>query len=101
MKFHLSMCSETYFERKECLGKVCLLHYGAHHSHLVKIPSVKVFCSFMVPKFAGSIPAKAVRFLRAKKSQHAFLQRGSKAVGPMSQICSMLKIPKCSVEVDI
>jgi len=48
MKFHLSMCSETYFESKKCIGKVCLLHYGAHHLHLVKILSFKIFCSFML-----------------------------------------------------
>jgi hypothetical protein len=34
-------------------------------------------------------PAEAVVSLRAKNPQHAFLRRGSKAVGPMSQICSM------------
>jgi len=44
-----------------------------------------VACWPLVPKFAGSNPAEAVGFLRAKKNpQHAFLRRGSKAVGPMS-----------------
>jgi hypothetical protein len=38
----------------------------------------------VVPKFAGSHPAKAVGFLGRKNLQHAFLRRGSKAVGPMS-----------------
>jgi hypothetical protein len=38
-------------------------------------------CWPLVPKFAGSNPAEAVGFLRAKKSQHAFLA--------MSQICDM------------
>jgi len=33
----------------------------------------------------GSNPAEAVGFLRGEKNpQHAFLRRGSKAVGPMS-----------------
>jgi hypothetical protein len=42
------------------------------------------------PNFAGSNPAEAVGFFRAKKSpQYAFLRKGSKAVGPMSQICGM------------
>jgi hypothetical protein len=36
----------------------------------------------LVPKFAGSHPA--VGFLGQKNPQHAFLRRGSKAVGPMS-----------------
>jgi len=47
--------------------------------------SLGVACWPLVPKFAGSNPAEAVGFLRAKKNpQHAFLRRGSKAVGPMS-----------------
>ena len=43
-----------------------------------------VVCWPFVPKFAGSNPAEAVGFLGWKNPQHAFLQRGSKAVGPMS-----------------
>ena len=40
-----------------------------------------VACWPLVPKFAGSNPAEAVE---KKNPQHAFLRRGSKAVGPMS-----------------
>jgi hypothetical protein len=47
------------------------------------------FGGLEVPKFAGSNPAEAVGFFRAKNPQHAFLRRGSKAVGPMSEICGM------------
>jgi hypothetical protein len=36
---------------------------------------------------------EAVGFFGRKNPQHAFLRRGSKAVCPMSQICSMLKDP--------
>ena len=43
-----------------------------------------VACWPLVPKFAGSNPAEAVGFLGRKNPQHAFLRRGSKAVGPMS-----------------
>ena len=43
-----------------------------------------VACWSLVPKFAGSNLAEAVRFLGRKNPQHAFLWRGSKAVGPMS-----------------
>jgi len=43
-----------------------------------------VACWRLVPKFAGSNLAEAVGFLGRKNPQHAFLQRGSKAVGPMS-----------------
>ena len=44
-----------------------------------------VACWPLVPKFAGSNPAEVVGFLRGEKNpQHAFLRRGSKAVGPMS-----------------
>ena len=48
-----------------------------------------VACWPLVPKFAGSNPAKVVGFLERKNPQHAFLRRGSKAVGPMSLICGM------------
>jgi hypothetical protein len=50
---------------------------------------------------AGSNPAEAVRFFGRKYPQHAFLQRGSKAICPMSQICGMLKYPAIYVEVGI
>ena len=43
-----------------------------------------VACWPLVSKFAGSNLAEAVGFLGRKNPQHAFLQRGSKAVGPMS-----------------
>jgi hypothetical protein len=43
----------------------------------------------ILPKIAGSIPAEAIKFFGRKNSQHACLRRGSKAVRPMSQICSM------------
>ena len=45
---------------------------------------LEVACWPLVPKFAGSHPAEAVGFLGQKNPQHAFLRRGSKAVGPMS-----------------
>jgi hypothetical protein len=51
---------------------------------------LEVAYRLLVPKFVVSNPAETVGFLRAKKNpQHAFLRRGSKAVGPMSQICGM------------
>jgi len=43
-----------------------------------------VACWPLVPTFVGSNPAEAVGFLGRKNPQHAFLRRGSKAVGPMS-----------------
>jgi hypothetical protein len=45
---------------------------------------LEVACWPLVPKFAGSHPAKAIGFLGRKNPQHAFLRRGSKAIGPMS-----------------
>jgi hypothetical protein len=38
---------------------------------------------------SGSNPAEAVGFYGWKNPQHAFLRKGSKAAGPMSQICGM------------
>jgi hypothetical protein len=46
-----------------------------------------------VPKIEGLFLAEAVGFYRRENPQHAFLQRGSKAVCPMSQISGMLKNP--------
>ena len=43
-----------------------------------------VACWPKVAKFVGSNLAEAVGFLGRKNPQHAFLRRGSKAVGPMS-----------------
>ena len=43
-----------------------------------------VACWPLVPKYAGTNPAEAVGYLGRKNPQHAFLRRGSKAVGPMS-----------------
>ena len=45
---------------------------------------LEVACWPLVPKFAGLHSAEAVGFLGRKNPQHAFLWRGSKAVGPMS-----------------
>jgi hypothetical protein len=50
-------------------------------------------CWFLVPKFAGSNLAEAVRFFGRKNPQHSFLRRGSKAFCPMSQLCGILKNP--------
>jgi hypothetical protein len=47
----------------------------------------------LVPKIAGSLLAEAVGFFRQKNPQHAFLQKGNKAICPISQICGMLKNP--------
>jgi hypothetical protein len=45
---------------------------------------LEVACWPFVPKFTGSHLAEDVGFLGRKNLQHAFLRRGSKAVGPMS-----------------
>jgi len=43
-----------------------------------------IACWPLVCTFAGSNPAETVGFLGRKNPQHAFLRRGSKAVGPIS-----------------
>jgi len=45
---------------------------------------LEVACWALVPKFTGSHRAEAVGFLGRKNPQHAFLRRGSEAVGPTS-----------------
>ena len=60
------------------INKHCVVAYSG-------FGGLGVACWPLVPKFAGSNPAEAVGFLRGEKNpQHAFLRRGSKAVGPMS-----------------
>ena len=63
-------------------------------AHLRRVLSgfggAEVACWPLIPKFAGSNPAEAVGFLKGDKNpQHAFLRKGSKIIGPMSQICGM------------
>jgi hypothetical protein len=66
----------------------CLLSYLLILVHIVISDSgfggLGVACWPLVLKFAGSNRAEAVGFLGRKNPQHAFLRRGSKAVGPMS-----------------
>jgi len=50
----------------------------------IRFGGLGVACWPLVPKFAGSNLAEVFGFLGRKNPQHAFLRRGSKAVGPMS-----------------
>jgi hypothetical protein len=47
------------------------------------VGGLEVACWPLVSKFAGSDLVEAIGFLGRKYPQHAFLQRGSKGVGPM------------------
>jgi hypothetical protein len=47
---------------------------------------LEVTCWPLETKFAGSNPAETFGFLGRKNPQHAFLGKGSKAVGPMSYV---------------
>ena len=74
MAFHLSH-SFTYF----------WFHFFYHCIYgCIGFGGLGVACWPLVPKFAGSNTAEAVGFLGRKNPQHAFLRRGSKAVGPVS-----------------
>jgi hypothetical protein len=68
------------------LGAHHILHVGKIRVKAIKsgFGGLEVACWPLVPKFAGSHPAETVGFLGRKNPQHAFLRRGSKAVGPMS-----------------
>jgi hypothetical protein len=60
---------------------------------LLRVAALVVYwlaCWPLVPKIAGSNPAD---FFRHKNTQHAFLQKGSKTVRPVSQICGTKKNP--------
>ena len=75
---------------------LCCIYYRAvinHHQHNyfiyhvlseIGLGGLGAACWPLVPKFAGSNLVEAVGFLGRKNPLHAFLQRGSKAVGPMS-----------------
>ena len=56
--------------------------------HVTQYPGgfggLEVACWPLVPNFAGLPPAETVGFLGRKIPHHAFLRRGSKALGPMS-----------------
>jgi hypothetical protein len=58
----------------------CFLHVSLKSG----FGGLKVACWPLVPKFAGSHLAEAVGLLGRTNPQHAFLRRGSKAVGSMS-----------------
>jgi len=74
LQFYTGMHSQQNIKHYIIFEEVILLWYFS---------GLGVACWPLVPKFAGSNPAKAVRFLGRKNPQHAFLRRGSKAVGPM------------------
>ena len=59
------------------------------NSPSVGFGGLEVACWPLVPKFAGSNPAEAAGFLRAKKILSTPSFGGEKAVCPMSQICGM------------
>jgi hypothetical protein len=61
-----------------------------NYQQFMHFGGAEVACRPLIPKFAGSNLAKAVGFLKGDKNpQHAFLRKGSKIIGPMSQICGM------------
>ena len=62
--------------------KTHILYYI--YIYVIGFGGLGVACWPLVPKFMGSNPAEAVGFVWRKNPQHAFLRRGSKAVGPMS-----------------
>jgi hypothetical protein len=75
--------------RREMIRRACRVMTGNHlrlsmPAHLRGFGGLEVVCWPLVHKFAGSHPAEAVGFLGRKNPHHAFLRRGSKAVGPMS-----------------
>jgi hypothetical protein len=74
------MCNAYYFSTAMMVARmhvnVTFIHSG--------FGGLEVACWPLVPKFVGSHLAEAVRFLGRKNPQHAFLRRGSKAIGPMS-----------------
>jgi hypothetical protein len=71
------MCRNT-----SCRGIISAMFYFLTYSY--SFGGLEVACWPLVPKFEASHPAEAVGFLGRKHSQHAFLRRGNKTIGPMS-----------------
>jgi hypothetical protein len=79
----LTSCFIPHFQPFLCLPPQILLFLETKKFSLSvsQTGGLEVACWPLVPKFAGSQPAEAVGFLVRKNPQHAFLRRGSKAVG--------------------
>jgi len=61
-----------------------MLHERASSVYVSSFGGLEIACWPLVPRFGGSHPSEAVGFLGQKNPQHAFLRRGSKAIGLMS-----------------
>jgi hypothetical protein len=83
--FSLSVTHNPYADRRLTVG-----YPTAVRPFTSGFGGAEVACWPLIPKFAGSKPDEAVGFLKGDKNpQHAFLRKGSKIIGPMSQICVM------------
>ena len=60
------------------------INYSCYKQTRIGFGGLRVACWTLVPKFAGSNPAKAVGFFRAEITSARLPSEGSKAVGPMS-----------------
>ena len=85
------ICTTSFGSLDLSSGAYSLSNLYASVKHNIQISilescfgGLEVACWPLVLKFAGSLPAEAIGFLGRKNPQHAFLRRGSKAVGPMS-----------------
>jgi len=72
------------FPASDAVVVTCVMKYKEHYIWVTGFGGLGVMCWPLVPKFAGSNPVEAVGYLGRKNPQHAFVRRGSKAVGPMS-----------------
>jgi hypothetical protein len=79
--YHLAVRNRCI--EKSSLNKLWINNDGILLQCFSGFGGLEAACWPLVPKFAGSHPAEAVGFLGQKISQHAFLRRKSKAVGPM------------------
>jgi hypothetical protein len=90
--FHLYIFSTILVSVRHSiyLSKPANINFQNPCVHSFNFGSAEVACWPLIPKFSGSNPAEAVGFLKGDKNpQHAFLRKGSKIIGSMSQICGM------------
>jgi len=70
-----------------CFPNILLEHGGNTKGSQSGFGGADIVCWPLIPKFVGTNPAQAIGFLKGDKNpQHAFLRKGSKIIGPMSQI---------------
>jgi len=74
-------CEQLEYTKPQYIQLIIIIYI---YIYIYGFGGLGVACWPIVPKFAGLNRPEALGVLGPKNPQHAFLRRGSKAVGPMS-----------------